>query len=295
MQSKGMTRISLLLFSILISFSSLSQVSSLRVMTFNIRYNNPADSLYSWENRKEMVFGVITKYQPDVIGIQEALKDQVYDLQEGLKGYAWYGVGRDDGKDSGEYCAIFYKKERFEVKGSSTFWLSETPEKQGSRSWNSACTRIVSWMRVRERKSNQEILILNTHFDHASEEARIESARLLLNQIGRMAGVETPVILTGDFNSTKSDMAYSILTNTSPQFRLTDSRLMGSDTTSEVSFSFVGFPFHPRKGELIDFIFLKNDKDLKIRKYHVITDNTNGLYPSDHLPVFAEIDILKKK
>jgi endonuclease/exonuclease/phosphatase family metal-dependent hydrolase len=269
----------------------ISQVSPLKVMTFNIRYNNPGDSIYSWQNREEMVIDVIRRSRPDVIGFQEALKDQVDDLEARLKDYSWSGVGRDDGKKSGEYSAIFYRNDRFEKRAGSTFWLSETPEVAGSRSWNAACNRIVTWIQLYDKSSDHLFYVFNTHFDHASELARVQSAKLLLRSVNRIAGKD-PVIVTGDFNATDTSMAYLTLTQSSPDSSLKDTRKLNINISSEPSYTFIGFPFHPVNGEVIDFIFLKNDRNFRVKKYQIITDNKKGKYPSDHLPVLVEIGIL---
>jgi endonuclease/exonuclease/phosphatase family metal-dependent hydrolase len=282
------------LFFILYLFVALSlvaQVSNLKVMTFNIRYNNPADSNYSWDHRKEMVAEVIKSYKPDLAGIQEALKDQVKDLQNLLKDYSWFGVGRDNGKDSGEYAVIFYRKDRIEKLTGSTFWLSETPDVPGSRSWNAACNRIVTWIKFTDKPSGVQMYLFNTHFDHISEQARENSAQLLLTRISQISA-NAPVIVTGDLNSTETGRTYDILTNSESAGYLKDTRKFNLKIPPEPSFSYIGFPYHPQQGNLIDFIFLKNDKDLKVKKYQIITDNKKGFYPSDHLPVMVEIGVL---
>jgi endonuclease/exonuclease/phosphatase family metal-dependent hydrolase len=278
-------------FSLVIGLSLVAQVSNLKVMTFNIRYNNPGDSIYSWANRRDMVVDVIRTYKPDIIGIQEALKDQVTDLQNMLKDYSWFGVGRDDGKDGGEFNPVFYRKDRFDKPTGSTFWLSETPDIPGSRSWNAACNRIVTWIKFMDKPSGTQMFLYNTHFDHMSELAREKSAGLLLSRIEQISG-SCPLLVTGDFNSTDTSKTYSILTNSSSGGSLKDPRKFNLKIPSEPSFSFIGFPWHPENGNLIDFIFLKNDKYFKVKKYQIITDNKKGKYPSDHLPVMVEIGVL---
>jgi endonuclease/exonuclease/phosphatase family metal-dependent hydrolase len=273
------------------AFSVLSQISNLKVMTFNIRYNNPSDSIYAWDNRKELVADVIKSYKPDMIGIQEALKGQVADLQNMLKDYSWFGVGRDDGKESGEFSVIFYRKDRIEKQSGSTFWLSETPDIAGSRSWGAGCNRIVTWIKLLYKPSGTQMYLFNTHFDNVSEQSRENSAALLLKKIGQISASD-PVIVTGDFNSTENSKTYDILTNSESSGYLKDTRKFELKIPPEPSFSFIGFPYHPEEGNLIDFIFVKNDKDFKLKKYQIITDNKKGRYPSDHLPVFVEIAVL---
>jgi endonuclease/exonuclease/phosphatase family metal-dependent hydrolase len=268
------------------TFGAFAQQDDFRVMTFNIRYDNPDDGEYSWKNRKTLVKEVLDLNKPQIIGFQEALKNQVSDLQSILKGYNHSGVGRDDGKDAGEFSVIFYDTLRYTFKEGSTFWLSETPEIPGSVSWNSACTRIVTWVKLIDRTSKMTICVFNTHFDHVSELARVESARLLLKRMKLIAG-SNPVILTGDFNATDTTAACKILTDPRSVFPMNDSRTMSGKEASGPSCSYVGFPFHPKDGELIDFIFVSANSGLKVKKTNVITFHRKDKYPSDHLPVMA--------
>jgi len=290
MQSNGNVslKLSLLLFCFAWSFSCHAQQGSLSVMSFNIRYNNPDDGKYSWENRKQIVYHVIRNNKPSVIGFQEALRSQVDDIQNNTRGYGWSGVGRDDGIDLGEFSVIFYDSARFEKKEGSTFWLSSTPDKPGTRSWNAACNRIVTWVRLTDRQSRISFFIFNTHFDHASGYAREESAMLLKNKVAEIAGDEMAFI-TGDFNDTVGSRCYNLLTGGPGNLR-------NSSTLSQIrpegpDYTFAGFPFNPEKGNTIDFIFIKNEGNVKVNRHQVLLYNENGFYPSDHLPVMAEFEI----
>jgi endonuclease/exonuclease/phosphatase family metal-dependent hydrolase len=286
-----------LLFTIvylLIFICSSAQTNDLKVMTFNIRYDNPSDNEYSWANRKEMVFEVLQKYNPAIIGFQEALKGQVDQIRAYLTGYKYTGVGRDDGKTAGEFAVVFFDSLRFEKKGGSTFWLSETPDIPGSKSWNAACTRIVTWVRLLDKKENRILVVFNTHFDHISEQARLESARLLLTKIKQIAGQET-VILTGDFNSTDTSAAYGLLTSQNSLSAMLDTRKLAGKNATGPPYTFIGFPFHPEKDEIIDFIFMSVNSDLKVIKNSIIDFNRNGRYPSDHLPVLTQFEYIIKK
>ena len=256
----------------------------LRIMTFNIRYNNPADGIYAWDQRKTMVFELISGEDPDLLGLQEVLADQMEELSHELPGYDFTGVGRDDGRSKGEYAPILYRKSRFTLMQGSTFWLSETPSVPGSVSWNAACTRIVTWAKLKENGSGNVLFFFNTHFDHISEEARKQSARMLLDSI-RSIAADGHVILTGDFNCTLSDNALRTLTGF-----LTDTR---SDAAilSPFPTTFIGFPADTGKREVIDHIFISKNWP-RVRKYAVLLNNQQGRYPSDHLPVTAELSIL---
>jgi endonuclease/exonuclease/phosphatase family metal-dependent hydrolase len=277
---------------LLILACSSAQTIDLSVMTFNIRYDNPADMEYSWVNRKEMVFTVLEKYKPEIIGFQEALKGQVGQINEFLKGYKCTGVGRDDGKEKGEYSVIFYDSSRFVQKGGSTFWLSETPDIPGSISWNSACTRIVTWARLFDKKAGRYLFVFNTHFDHISEIARFESAKLLLTKIKQIAAQET-VILTGDFNSSDTSSAYSVLTNPHSEFPMDDTRKLAGKNSLGPPYSFIGFPFNPGN-EIIDFIFISRNRGLKVTRNSIIDFHRDYKYPSDHLPVMAKFKYVTK-
>ncbi len=148
-------------------------------MTFNIRVDVPSDSLNSWPYRKAKAASMIRFHQADIVGLQEALAGQLEDLAAGLPDYDWFGVGRDDGHDQGEFMAIFYLKKRFQVIKQSTFWLSETPQIPG-KGWDAACNRIVTWGEFKDNITGKVFYHFNTHFDHMGEIARQESAKLLL-------------------------------------------------------------------------------------------------------------------
>lgn len=179
----------------------------LRVMSFNIRFNTARDSANAWPHRKDLAASMIRFHHANLAGLQEALKGQIDDLAERLPGYGWFGVGRDDGRDKGEFSAIFYRRDRFELLEESTFWLSEEPEVIGSKGWDAAITRIVTWGKLRDRSTGKVFFHFNTHFDHRGVRAREESASLLLTKIKEIAGT-TPVIVTGDFNSRESSEPY---------------------------------------------------------------------------------------
>ena len=199
-------------FFIAISFMVSMSVQSqeLNVMTFNIRYNNKNDSLNAWPYRKDNAASQIKFHNVHILGVQEALHEQVMDLSQSLSQYKHVGVGRDDGKAKGEYSAIFYDAARLKLLDSSTFWLSLTPEIPGSKSWDAAITRIVTWAKFTDLKTRKTFFVFNTHFDHIGKEARRESARLFRQKVKGIAG-NSPVVITGDFNSKPSDDPIKIL------------------------------------------------------------------------------------
>ena len=273
----------LLLWFLFLPVASQEQPAHLLVMTFNIRYDNPGDGMYSWKERRAQVFEVIRSEDPAIAGLQEVLAGQLSDLKTALPSYSSIGVGRDDGISKGEFAPILYKASLFAVEKSSTFWLSETPSVAGSISWDAACTRIVTWARMKDLRSGNIHYFFNTHFDHVSEEARMNSARILLDSIRSIAGTHR-VILTGDFNCTPSDPAIKNIAGT-----MTDCHTEAALVT-EFPTTFIGFPADTSKREVIDHIFISQNWP-RVRKYEVLLYNIDGRYPSDHLPVVSELAV----
>lgn len=254
------------------------------ILSFNIRYNNPQDGLNAWPNRKELAASVFTNYQVDFAGLQEALAGQIADLQDQLPNYSWIGVGRDDGKTQGEFSPIFYNKQKFEVLKQGTFWLSETPDVPGSRSWDAALPRVATYGVFRDKRNESEVFIINTHFDHISETARQNSAKLLISKIIEL-GKDLPVILTGDFNT--PDASPSIKTLTSdPTFLLTNSEKLSENPHTGGNSTFNDFKTSQR-GPVIDFIFVGPDVEVKRHDYLPVLKG--NVFISDHWPVLSRI------
>ena len=258
-----------------------NDAGSLRVMTFNIRYDEPRDGANAWPKRKQMVASMIRFYNADLVGVQEALKGQLDDLETLLPEYSWMGVGRADGKTSGEYSAIFYRKSRFKSLESSTFWLSETPNVP-STGWDAALPRIVTWARFKDLATGKTFFHFNTHFDHRGEKARTESARLLLNQISQTAQ-SLPVVVTGDFNFTESADGYQLLKSALKVGRYASQHGHHGPTSTFNDFKAL---VPERK---IDYVFVKGN--IRIVQHGVLSDTWDGRFPSDHFPVLAEIVI----
>lgn len=192
-------------------------------MTFNIRLNTSSDGQDAWPYRKNKATSQILFHDVQILGVQEALHGQMMDLKEWLRNFSYIGVGRDDGKAAGEYSAIFYDSTRLKLLKTETFWLSEQPGVPGSKSWDAAITRIVTWGEFKDRKTKKKFFVFNTHFDHIGKTARAESAKIILQKVKDIAG-RHPVIVTGDFNSESTDDPYKIITETSNPDRLTDSK-----------------------------------------------------------------------
>lgn len=252
---------------------------NLHVMTYNIRFDNPNDGENAWPNRKNKVFTLLKQYDADVIGIQEALDHQLNEIISALPEYAFIGVGRDDGKTKGEYSAILYKKDKFTVSDSETFWLSETPKVPGSKSWDAAITRLVTVAKFTERSTNKSFYMLNTHFDHIGEKAREKSAGMITDKVKTLS---LPVIVTGDLNSTRSDEAYKILTK-KDKCELIDPAKGSTEGT------FCTFGVNSAECTGIDYIV--HTKEWTAKDYKVIKDNDGKNYPSDHLPVMITLAI----
>ncbi|MCB0805550.1 MAG: endonuclease/exonuclease/phosphatase family protein, partial [Bacteroidales bacterium] len=225
--------------------------------------------------------------KPGIFSVQEALINQVNDLEKGV--YKHAGVGRDDGKSAGEFSAIFYDTTQFTLKAENTFWLSETPEKAGSMGWDAACVRITTWVKLLDSKSGKSFFVFNTHFDHVGDTARLESAKLIKLKIDEIAG-DNPVILTGDFNCRKGSAPYNVITEVKYSLPLSDSRYHSKNQDHEPEFSFVGSNFEGEQGNIIDHIFLSHH--WKINQSGIINNCSNHRCPSDHLPVVAHVELL---
>lgn len=266
------------------------QPGQIKVMSWNIRLDTPADGQNQWKYRKSGVCDLIMNESPDLLGVQEALHNQMKDMRNGLKGYKSIGVARDDGKKAGEYSAVFYKKSRLRSLRSGTFWLSETPDQPGSRGWDAACNRVVTWSVFRDKETGREFLMMNTHFDHVGDTARIESAALIIRKSASLSG-KLPVILTGDFNVTDRHRAYRILTWADNEIVFTDTRKSAGAEISGPEYTFVGFSDQFEASDQIDFIFATYQFMVLS---HKIPDFRKGMrYLSDHLPVAVILDLAK--
>lgn len=269
------------------SMVSLSiQSQELNVMTFNIRYNTKNDSLNAWPYRKDNAASQIKFHNVHILGVQEALHEQVMDLSQTLPQYKHVGVGRDDGKTKGEYSAIYYDAARLKLLGSSTFWLSLTPEIPGSKSWDAAITRIVTWAKFTDVKTKKTFFVFNTHFDHLGKEARKESARLLKQKVKDIAG-NSHVVITGDFNSKPSDDPIKILTDSTDKDKFIDTKGLSLTTHYGPQGTFNAFTAKETDNEPIDFIFIKGK--WKVLQHATLSQTWGGRFSSDHFPVFAKL------
>ena len=256
----------------------------MNIITYNIRYNNPGDGVNAWPNRIEVVTGLLRFHNPDIFGLQEALYGQITDIEKNLPDYEWFGVGRDDGKKAGEFSPVFFKKSEFILLKHGTFWLSETPDKP-SKGWDAALNRIVTWGKFQSKVTGKQFIVFNTHFDHRGVEARKESAALIRKKIEAMTYDNAlPAILTGDFNLTPDQEPILLIKK-----YLSDAREISQEPPYGPAGTFNGFKWDAPLKERIDYIFV-NDK-VKVLKYAILTDSKDQRYPSDHLPVFAKIQL----
>ncbi|MGG7661703.1 endonuclease/exonuclease/phosphatase family protein [Dyadobacter sp. BHUBP1] len=272
----------LLAFVSLASASYAQKTATMNVASYNLRYNTPNDGVNAWPNRKENVKGLIRFHEFDIFGVQEALVGQLKDVAE-LTEFAYYGKGRDDGKEGGEHSAIFYKKDRFKLLKSGDFWLSETPDKPGL-GWDAkCCNRICSWAQFEDMNTKKKFYFFNVHFDHQGVEARRQSGHLMVKKIKEIAGNST-AILTGDFNSSPDTEQIKTIAGL-----LNDTH----DVTKQAPYgpegTFNSFKFDAEMKTRIDYIFVS--KNVNVLKYGVLTDSKEQRYPSDHQPVLVKVEI----
>lgn len=259
----------------------------LNVMTFNIRLNVASDSMNAWPHRENLVASQIKFFDVDILGVQEAKPDQMKDLERMLPEYNYIGVARDSGA-WGEFSAIFYKKARFDLLASNTFWLSPTPHVPASKGWDAAITRIVTWGKFKDRKTGKIFYSFNTHFDHIGKVARAHSAEMILQAVDSLAG-KFPVIVTGDFNTSIKDQPYQIITDKANPLHLQNSFYISEEPHYGPTGTFNNFGSKEVNEYPIDFIFVKNG--IRVLKHGTISESWNGRFSSDHFPVLAKLVI----
>ncbi|HMP94753.1 MAG TPA: endonuclease/exonuclease/phosphatase family protein [Phnomibacter sp.] len=279
------------ILTLLLGFTGLAggqATNALRVVTFNIRFDNPKDSPNHWQARKDYVTSQLLFHQADLAGIQEALHNQVVDMQQAMPHFGFVGVGRDDGQQAGEYSGIFYNKQRLQLLKHNTFWLSLTPQVPGSKSWDAAITRIVTWAQFKDLKTKKTFFHFNTHFDHIGKEARRQSAKMLLEQIEAIAG-NTPTLVTGDFNATPNDEPIQVIVEDTNPLRLTNAKAISATGHYGPAGTFNAFGPRETSNLPIDYIFVKGG--WKVFSHATLSQTWQGRFASDHFAVFAEVAI----
>lgn len=262
------------------------QAQTIKVATYNMRNdNNSEDSTHGngWKQRYPVISALIQFHDFDIFGTQELLYHQILDLSKNLPAYDFYGIGRDDGKQAGEFSEIFYKKDKFRLLAHGDFWLSETPEKPGLGWDATCCNRICSWVWLQDKKSKKKFYVFNAHYDYQKDLARNESSKLILKEIKRIAGTQ-PVIFMGDMNGSNETQWYKTIANSGI---LKDTYKEASNPYANNG-SFNGFGKTVKSNEVIDHIFVTSQ--FKVQKWGILTDTYHGKYPSDHFPVVAVIN-----
>jgi endonuclease/exonuclease/phosphatase family metal-dependent hydrolase len=259
------------------------KAQDITVMTYNIKLDYPKEGENSWTNRKPFFINQLQFYEPDIFGVQEAMPNQMKDIDSLLVDYKYVGVGRDNGIDEGEYSAIFYNNNKFKALKSSTFWLSQTPE-EVSMGWDAVCNRVCTYALIENINTGKQFYVFNTHFDHIGVEARKNSAILIIQKITEINSEKLPVILSGDFNMEETHESIKYITK-----YLNDSKTISKLEPFGPSGTFNGFNFHEPVTNRIDFIFVSSE--ITVEKYAVLSDSKDCHYPSDHLPVLVKIKL----
>ncbi len=262
-----------------------TETQPLRVMSYNIRYDTPRDTgPLSWENRRDKVASMMRFHGAAVIGTQEGKLHQLMQLEDRLPSYEWIGTGRRDGGD--EFSALFYRTDRLELLEHETFWLSDTPTVPSSTSWGNDIPRIVTWGRFRDRATGDSLLVMNTHFDHESAEARLRGAQMIVETLNALAE-GGPVIVMGDFNATEDSEPYQVLTSESDPFPLQDALYTSEQPHHGPTSTLNDFAPTVQPGERIDYVFVS--PEVNVRRHGHLNEKWDEHYPSDHLPVLAEL------
>jgi endonuclease/exonuclease/phosphatase family metal-dependent hydrolase len=273
-----------MVFFLLAIFPSMLFAQQMNIVSFNIRYSTLNDGENAWINRAEMVTGLLQFHDADIFGLQEALYEQITDIEKAMPGFGWFGVGRDDGKKRGEFSPLFYNKAKFILVKHGEFWLSENCEKPGL-GWDAACNRIVTWGEFKSKVTGKHFLVFNTHFDHKGVEARKNSALLIRDKIIEISNNRgLPIVLTGDFNLTPESEPIQLIKGF-----MKDSREISETLPYGPVGTFNAFNWNATLDKRIDYVFVQGG--VKVLKYAVLTDSKEQRYPSDHLPVFVKVQL----
>ncbi|MBD8006170.1 endonuclease/exonuclease/phosphatase family protein [Bacillus sp. Sa1BUA2] len=255
---------------------------NVKAMTFNVRNKHSNDpSPHTWEERLPAIKRLINKKEPDIIGTQEVSKAQLQDLKNHLPHYKWIGG------NGGEHSAISYKEQNYRILEHDRFWLSDTPDVVGSKTWGNKVPRMVTWVKFLDKQSNKQFYFVNTHFDHQSANAREKSAHFIL-KVTKKLDPDLPVILTGDFNAKPGSLPHNILTSDGEFDDLWET---AENRINEDLGTFNGFddPFGGGPDKRIDWILGKGN--LITNEIEIVNDQRNGQFPSDHFPVLTDITL----
>ncbi|BDB54614.1 endonuclease [Flavobacterium ammoniigenes] len=267
---------------IILILGSLSYSQNLKLMSYNIRLDVASDGQNAWPVRKDFFASQIQFYEPDIMGVQEAMPNQVLDLEQMLPHYNQVGIGRE-GEGKGESSNIFYKKEKLKVITTNTFWLSETPDAI-SKGWDAACHRVCTFALFQDITSKRKFWIFNTHLDHIGEQARANGIKLILSKIEQYNTDQYPIVFMGDFNLEPNDKSIVAL-----KMQMNDASEISLQKPFGPNGTFNNFEFDKPVTRRIDYIFISKNAKFEVKKYAVLTDSKNFRYPSDHFPVYVEI------
>jgi len=267
---------------LLLLFSTTIQAQKIAVMSYNIRVDFGGDGPNNWEFRRDFLAKQIQFYEPDFVGTQEGKAHQLQYIDSILTDYEFIGISRENSKTDGEFSAIFYNSKKFKLLNDATFWLSETPYKQ-SKGWDAAYERICTYGLFEDVNSKKRFYIFNTHLDHVGVVARTNGAKLILEKMKAINTKNLPVIFTGDFNSESDSEAYQLISN-----MLDDSKRISQSKPFGPTGTFNAFEFNKPVTLLIDYIFTSKN-NIAVLRHAVLSDSKDCKYPSDHLPVYAEI------
>ena len=302
----------LLLSAVALCFAMAINAQQLFVGTYNIRYHNAGDDQAGnvWQKRCQVICDQVNFEDPDIFGAQEVLVDPLHDLLKRLDGYGYIGVGRDDGKEAGEYAAIFYKKDRIKLKRDGHFWLNETPDKP-KLGWDAACIRICTWGEFEQKQTGFRFYYFNLHMDHIGIVARREAAKLAVRMIKKIAK-GAPVVLTGDFNVDQTDEIYQIFTKSGvlkdsyecSRLRFAENGTFNdfdpaNTTTSRIDHVFVSPKFSVDRYAILTSMYWTKDPNAKIDTTSTQAPGEtlfrHGILrtPSDHYPVFVKVKYQK--
>ncbi|MBR6621729.1 MAG: endonuclease/exonuclease/phosphatase family protein [Bacteroides sp.] len=286
------------------------QAQSYVFATYNVRNANRGDSIAGngWGQRYPYIALQIQFNGFDIFGTQEAKHHQLEDLKKAMPKYDYIGIGRDDGKLAGEFSAIFYRTDKFEVLEHGDFWLS-TETTFPNKGWDAALPRICTWGKFRDKQTGFTFLFYNLHMDHVGVKARAESAKLILKKMKEFP-TELPTILTGDFNVDQNNESYTLLDQSGimrDSYQIADLRYAPNGT-------FNGFHPDRKTDSRIDHLFVT--KEFSVQRYGILTDTyrseapekpqaeQNGNFPkevsmtkyiartpSDHFPVMIQVEV----
>lgn len=287
MMKKYLLALAALLLPVLgMSKDKVEQPVKVRWCTFNIRCIAGVDEEIGcgWDVRKDNVAQFVLDNKVDVVGMQEVTIKQLKDLRERLVGYDYVGVGRTDGKEKGEFTPVFFREDKYEPLEKGNFWLSETPDVPGSKGWDAALERVASYVKLKDKATGKIFMAVNTHFDHVGVTARKESAKLIMKKIQEIVG-DRPAVVTGDFNITEDDEAYTTMVTN--EFKMNDAYHMTA-YHSGAPYTFHNFcRISPLKAPKIDFIFIT--PGIKVLQSHIERENPKHQI-SDHNPHWADLE-----